>query len=373
MLGALAVAVPAHTATKPPAPFGPDRTEQQAVRAFLAKKKVADWVGRYPKRNLATQGTYEKVYRVWTVHVWSGPAGEIARGRVDDLTGIVTEAWTGPQVAWTMARGGRRRIRRQADQPPRGLARRSALVFLLGLADLRRPLLAAEPRPARAALVLGLALVLQRRATSSRACRSSTRRSSTCSRAASGSARADGRDVARPRLAGVGAGRGDGLPRRLPDRARTSRDSNVIDVGYSGVIGARADRRGESAVRPLPGRGRPKPCGPADPTARSATGSRRTAAARSANPHGDTYGPVAYEAYLPGYWRSAGRGSGTPARRALHVDPLRPALRCSGSRSSGGASAGRGWRRRSRSPGSRTRSRSTSRARTRTTRSSPRC
>src|SRR5205807_4542673 len=32
-------------------------------------------------------------------------AGEIATGRVDDATATVTEAWTGPQVAWKMARG----------------------------------------------------------------------------------------------------------------------------------------------------------------------------------------------------------------------------------------------------------------------------
>ena len=43
--------------------------------------------------------------RDWTVKVWSGDAGQIALGKVDDVTGVVTEAWTGPQVAWKMARG----------------------------------------------------------------------------------------------------------------------------------------------------------------------------------------------------------------------------------------------------------------------------
>ena len=37
--------------------------------------------------------------------IWWGKAGEIAQGKVDDASGVVTEAWTGPQVAWTMARG----------------------------------------------------------------------------------------------------------------------------------------------------------------------------------------------------------------------------------------------------------------------------
>ena len=38
-------------------------------------------------------------------------------------------------------------------------------------------------------------------------------------------------------------------------------------------------------------------------TARSATAIQTNGRCESANPHGDTYGPVAYEAYLPGYWR----------------------------------------------------------------------
>ena len=37
--------------------------------------------------------------------VWSGKAGQIAQVVVEDTTGRVTEAWTGPQVAWKMARG----------------------------------------------------------------------------------------------------------------------------------------------------------------------------------------------------------------------------------------------------------------------------
>ena len=52
----------------------------------------------------------------------------------------MTEAWTGPQVAWTMARGDTRRVRRQADQQRAGLARLLRCSSSLGLADLRRPL-----------------------------------------------------------------------------------------------------------------------------------------------------------------------------------------------------------------------------------------
>ena len=73
------------------------------------------------------------------MHVWSGEAGEIARGVVDDATGRVTEAWTGPQVAWKMARGGAGAFGgKGSTRGPSGSG--SARVFLLGLADWRRPL-----------------------------------------------------------------------------------------------------------------------------------------------------------------------------------------------------------------------------------------
>ena len=70
--------------------------------------------------------------------VWSGQAGEIATGRVDDASGVVTEAWTGPQVAWKMARGGSGAFGgKKINSLEVWLA--FCAVFLIGLADLRRP------------------------------------------------------------------------------------------------------------------------------------------------------------------------------------------------------------------------------------------
>ena len=99
---------------------------------------MRDWVRRYPRKSLVTQATYDKTYRVWDVKVWSGPAGEIAAGRVDDLGAVVTEAWTGPQVAWRMARGGAGAF---GGKKINSLTVWLTLcaVFLAGLADLRRP------------------------------------------------------------------------------------------------------------------------------------------------------------------------------------------------------------------------------------------
>ena len=73
----------------------------------------------------------------------------------------VNEAWTGPQVAWSMARGGAGAF---GGKTINGMWLWLAFcaLFLVGLADLRQASLAAQPRPARAALVLDLAPALQR-------------------------------------------------------------------------------------------------------------------------------------------------------------------------------------------------------------------
>ena len=127
------------TQTQPAPAQQRNQTEAKVVAALLAVPKVKDWVGRYPKKSLVTQGTYDAQYADWDVKVWSGPAGEIATGRVDDTTGIVTEAWTGPQVAWHMARGGPGAFGGKKINSL-GVWLAFCVVFLVGLADLRRPL-----------------------------------------------------------------------------------------------------------------------------------------------------------------------------------------------------------------------------------------
>ena len=59
-----------------------NQTEAKVVAALLAVPKVKDWVGRYPRKSLVTQGTYDAQYADWDVKVWSGAAGEIATGRL---------------------------------------------------------------------------------------------------------------------------------------------------------------------------------------------------------------------------------------------------------------------------------------------------
>jgi hypothetical protein len=76
----------------------PRLTESEVVRAFLAYPKVERWLERYPP-GPTTDASFDEDEGSWTVHVWSGDAGEIARGVVVDADRSVTEAWTGPQVA----------------------------------------------------------------------------------------------------------------------------------------------------------------------------------------------------------------------------------------------------------------------------------
>jgi len=285
----------------------PRLDEERALAAFLAEAKVTDWVGRYPKQSLVKEAKFDGRYGDWTVKVWSGPAGEIAFGRVDDLTGVVKEAWTGPQVAWTMARG--------RDGAFGGKALNSLPVwlglcalFLLGLGDLRRPL---SLRNLDLLMLVGLSVSLW--------------------------FFNDGRIfVSVPLVYPVlvyllGRMAWIGLQDR-PVRASPPlwpvwllvaatvfaagfriglnlSDSNVIDVGYSGVIGAQRIANGEAPYGHFP-RESGKPCGVADRDGRTVFRVQTNGRCESADEHGDTYGPVAYAAYLPGYAAVGWKGKG---------------------------------------------------------------
>ena len=83
--------------------------------------------------------------------------------------------------------------------------------------------------------------------------------------------------------------------------------SNVIDVGYSGVIGAERIVHGEApwgnfpVEKTAPNGESLKACGTADSSGEIREWIQTNGRCESANPEGDTYGPVAYESYIPGY------------------------------------------------------------------------
>jgi hypothetical protein len=285
----------------PFAPVAPKQalTEARATAAFLAAPKVKSWVGRYPKSSLVKEATYDKTYRDWDVKVWSGPAGEIASGRVDDLSGAVTEAWTGPQVAWAMARGGSGAFGgKKINSLTVWLG--FCAVFLVGLADLRR-LLSVRNLDLLALLSFSISLWYFNH----------------------------GRIFVSVPLVYPGLlyllGRTVwiGIRGRPPRASRplwpvwllaaatvfaagfkvglNIRESNVIDVGYAGPVGAERIAHGQSPYGHFPVEDSRKACGPADRSGEIRNRIQTNGRCESAIPQGDTYGPVAYLAYLPGY------------------------------------------------------------------------
>jgi hypothetical protein len=283
-----------------PAPAVPSSqrlTGTKALAIFRRDHKVAAWLERYPSQGIVDEEKFDRSSSTWTVKLWWGAAGEIAEGKVDDASGAVLEAWTGPQVAWGMARGGKGTFGGPKINSP-WVWGAFCLIFLVGLADLRRPLsvrnldlvFLLSPTASlwyfnhgdifTAAPLIYPALVWV---------------------------------VARGVWIGV-TGRGS------PTRAvwpvwvliaaavflagfrigLNHESSNVIDVGYSGVVGADLILHGEAPWGNFPVEDDRPACGPADQNGEIRDRVQTNGRCESANPQGDTYGPVAYEAYIPG-------------------------------------------------------------------------
>jgi hypothetical protein len=274
-------------------------TPDRATAIFLADPKVKDWLKRYPAKDRVTSANFNREYRYWEVNVWSGKAGEIATGHVDDATSQVTEAWTGPQVAWKMARGSNGAFGGTKINSYRVWLAFCAL-FLLGLVDWRRPL-SLRNLDLLALLSFSVSLWFFNR----------------------GNIFASAPLAYPPLVYLIGRGLWIGLTGRAsPGRTRwpywlllavtafaagfrvteyNVRSSNVIDVGYAGVIGADRIVHGESPYGHMPEEGDLKPCGPKDSEGEIRERIQTNGRCESANPRGDTYGPVAYESYIPAY------------------------------------------------------------------------
>ena len=339
---------------------------KQATAIFLAAPRVEDWLDRYPPKP-TTEATLKD--GVWTVRVWSGKAGEIAEGTVDDATSRVTDAKTGPQVAWGMARGndgafGGTKI----NSLPVWLGFCAA--FLLGLVDWRR---LASLRNLDLLVLLSFSVSLWY-FNDAQVFQSTLLvypplvyllvRAVAAVRTGRGSA---GRPLWPVWLLAAAAVFLMGFRVGL-----NIRQSNVIDVGYAGVIGADRIAHGQAPYGHFPVEDDLKPCGPADASGEIRDRVQTNGRCESANPLGDTYGPVAYAAYLPGYWALGWSGKWDDLPAAHFTSILWDVLAFSGCSSSAAATAARAWPSRSRSRGPPIRSRSTSRTRTRTTRSCPR-
>ena len=253
------------------APAGHRLTGRQVLDVAGRVQRTAAERRRHPGAfvNVWLKGTDR-----WQVswYTRSKPPREVAQVIVGDASGRVLEAWTGPQVRWTMARGYSGAFGRAVNAPWLWLG--LTVLFVAPFVSLRRGRrLLAVDLAAIAALGVSLAWF--------------------------NAARIDlSAPLAYPPLLyllgrmlfiGLKPGAEDAAPLQarvlVPVRwllamtvfligfriSLNVLDSNVIDVGYSGVIGA--DRLADGAT--LWGTFPPE------------------------NEHGDTYGPVAYAAYLP--------------------------------------------------------------------------
>ena len=322
---AAAATVPAPLPTGPLAPpvaapaAEPRLSEDAAVEAFLAHPKVERWLERYPPEP-TTDASFDADDGNWTVHVWSGKAGEIAQGAVADVDAEVTEAWTGPQVAWQMARGrpGAFGGKILTSWPVwLGLS----AIFFLGLVDPRRPV-SMRTLDLLVLLSFGVSLAFFNRGDVF----------------ASASLAVPPLVYLAVRTAWIGFRRdsraGPTLPRwpvwllaaatlflvgfRIGLNVEHPR--TVIDVGYAGVVGADRILEGRAPYGAMPVDGG-RACAPPRSDGRVRERIQADGRCESTNPRGDTYGPVAYLAYVPAVlafgWE--GRWDDLPAAHATAI------------------------------------------------------
>jgi hypothetical protein len=247
-----------------------------------------------------TDAEYRPATDEWVVKAWSGEAGQVVLGKVDDESGSVREAWTGPQVAWTMARGGAGAF---GGKTINGMWLWLAFcaVFFVGLANLRRPL---SLRNLDLLVLLSFSISL---------------------RFFNEGEVFWSAPLAYPPLLYllgrcVWIARKDRPPRASPPvwpiwllagaavflggfrvGLNVEAQRSVIDVGFAGVVGANRIVNGEMPYGHMPVQESLKPCGPADAEGEIRERIQTNGRCEASNPRGDTYGPVSYLAYVPGY------------------------------------------------------------------------
>ncbi len=301
------------------APIGPRLTEQEAIERLLEATKVTGWLERYDEAP-RTRATYDNLARTWRVHVTIDGPGEVATGVVEDATGAVREAWTGPQVAWKMARG-----------TPGAFGGRTltwwpvwvglSLLFLAGLVNWARPL-SLRTLDLLALISFGVSLGFFNR----------------------GEVFTSVPLVYPPllyltgRLAWIGLrGRKADLQVRLLPvwllaatalfllgfriGLNLTAPRGVIDVGYASVIGADRILDGQAPYGHMPQEAGLEPCGKTDADGRTRDRIQANGRCESSNAHGDTYGPATYLAYLPAVlafgW--SGKWDSLPAAHATAI------------------------------------------------------
>lgn len=308
-----------------PAAAATELDEERATALALAHPKVRDWVRRFSADEIVTRARFDSDLGQWEVKVWAGDdAGQIALAQVRDAGGEILEAWTGPQVNWTMARGRDGAFGRKLNDPAVWFG--FCALFLIGLLDYRKlrsvrnldllvlvsfsaslwffnrgEIFTSVPLvyPPLVYLLVRMLWIARRRRDEGVAGR-----------------------VVWPTWLLIGV-----ATLTLGFRVGLNLESsNVIDVGYAGVIGAhRIVEEGRSPYGNFPVR-EGEECGEADAAGTVRDRVQDNGRCETSNERGDTYGPVTYLAYAPGYltlgW--TGKWDSLPAAHftALVVDLL---------------------------------------------------
>ncbi len=90
----------------PPSPSIPPPGRRLTSKRAIAIAEVIEKIRRVRREHPGAYATaYTKGATQWQVSIFSRDRVEIGQVTIDDLTGGVLESWTGYQVAWTMARG----------------------------------------------------------------------------------------------------------------------------------------------------------------------------------------------------------------------------------------------------------------------------
>jgi hypothetical protein len=296
----------------------PRLVEESATEAALADTKITAWLERYP-REPTTSATFRPESRTWTVKAWYGEAGQVAQIVVEDTTGRVSESWTGPQVAWKMARGRAGAFGgKTLLKPYVWLA--FCLIFLVGLADLRRPL-SVRNLDLLVLLAFSISLAFFNRG--------EIFRSVPLVYPVLGYLLVRGLWVGSGRRAGplrsvwptwvLAAAAVFLLGFRIGLNVETPR--GVIDVGLAGVAGANRILDGQAPYGNMPQRGTLEPCGPKDTDGQVRERIQKNGRCESAIERGDTYGPVSYLAYVPAtaIFGWSGRWDSLPSAHATSI------------------------------------------------------
>jgi hypothetical protein len=300
----------ASTATDPEAPVPIAASDTPPIGRKLSPNRVLEIAGALPKMRAVRAryrgsygGAYLKGPSRWQVSYFSKQGKEIGQVIIADFTGHAMEQWTGFQIAWSMARGYPGAFGRHVNalyiwiplcvlffvpffdwRHPLRLLHLDLLVLLsfsVSLAYFNHGRIYASTPLVYPPLVY----LLVRMLALARVGRRSAAPIDPGDGSLAGLARPNGAGVTRP-SASRGAERARPSLRLLVPAPWLAvgvvfligfrvglnvTDSNVIDVGYAGVVGAQRIAHD----RPLYG------AFPYD------------------NEHGDTYGPVNYEAYVP--------------------------------------------------------------------------